>query len=43
MDSLLEKRQNFMKKALVDMENSADELLELLDRLSTKVENLYKK
>lgn len=42
MASLLEKRQKFMKKALVDMESSADELLKLLDKLSTKVEKIYK-
>ena len=41
MRSLLEKRQEFMKKALLDMEDSAEELAELLEKLLAKIEDIY--
>jgi DNA-binding MarR family transcriptional regulator len=41
MESLLKKRQNFMQKALVDMQDSAEELAQLLEKLLNKVEEIY--
>jgi len=41
MESLLEKRQVFMKKALLDMEDSAEELAQLLEELLNKIEEIY--
>ena len=41
MESLLKKRQDFMKKALLDMEDSADELAQLLEKLLNKIEEIY--
>jgi DNA-binding MarR family transcriptional regulator len=41
MESLLEKRQDFMKKALLDMQDSAEELAQLLEKLLNKVEEIY--
>jgi len=41
MESLLEKRQNFMKKSLLDMEDSAEELAQLLEKLLSKIEEIY--
>ncbi|MFW6229513.1 MAG: MarR family winged helix-turn-helix transcriptional regulator [Halanaerobium sp.] len=41
MESLLKKRQDFMKKALVDMDDSAEELAELLAKLLNKIEEIY--
>lgn len=41
MRSLLKKRQEFMKKALLDMEDSAEELAELLEKLLDKIEDIY--
>jgi DNA-binding MarR family transcriptional regulator len=41
MESLLEKRQVFMKKALLDMEDSAEELAQLLEKLLNKIEEIY--
>jgi len=41
MESLLKKRQNFMKKALLDMQDSAEDLAQLLDKLLKKVEEIY--
>lgn len=41
MESLLKKRQDFMKKALVDMDASAEELAELLAKLLNKIEEIY--
>ncbi|MFW5885771.1 MAG: MarR family winged helix-turn-helix transcriptional regulator [Halanaerobium sp.] len=41
MESLLKKRQDFMKKALIDMDDSAEELAELLAKLLNKIEEIY--
>ena len=41
MESLLKKRQDFMKKSLMDMQNSAEELAQLLEKLLNKVEEIY--
>lgn len=41
MESLLEKRQDFMKKALLDMEDSTEELAQLLEKLLDKIEEIY--
>lgn len=41
MESLLKKRQDFMKKALVDMNDSSAELYELLEKLLNKIEKIY--
>lgn len=41
MESLLKKRQDFMKKALLDMEDSAEELAQLLGKLLNKIEEIY--
>ena len=41
MKSLLTKRQNFMEKALLDMDNSAAELAGLLEKLLNKIEEIY--
>jgi DNA-binding MarR family transcriptional regulator len=41
MESLLEKKQVFMKKALLDMEDSAEELAQLLEELLNKIEEIY--
>lgn len=41
MNSLLKKRQAFMNKALFDMEDSAAELANLLEKLLTKIEEIY--
>jgi DNA-binding MarR family transcriptional regulator len=41
MESLLEKRQDFMKEALLDMEDSAEELAQLLEKLLNKIEEIY--
>ncbi|MGP3779877.1 transcriptional regulator, SarA/Rot family [Halanaerobium saccharolyticum] len=41
MESLLKKRQDFMEKALVDMEDSAEELAQLLSELLDKIEEIY--
>jgi DNA-binding MarR family transcriptional regulator len=41
MESLLKKRQDFMEKALVDMEDSAEELAQLLSKLLDKIEEIY--
>jgi DNA-binding MarR family transcriptional regulator len=41
MESLLKKRQDFMKKALLDMQDSAEELAQLLEKLLNKVEEIY--
>ena len=41
MKSLLKKRQDFMKKALLDMEDSAEELAQLLEKLLNKIEKIY--
>ena len=41
MAGLLKKRQDFLKKALLDMEGSAEELAELLENLLDKIEDIY--
>ena len=41
MAGLLKKRQDFMEKALLDMEDSAGELADLLEKLLTKIEDIY--
>ncbi|MCC3145533.1 MarR family transcriptional regulator [Halanaerobium sp. Z-7514] len=41
MESLLEKRQDFMKRALLDMEDCAEELYLNLERLLKKIEKMY--
>lgn len=41
MSKLLQKRQDFMKKALADMEDSAEDLSELLNILYKRIENIY--
>lgn len=41
MNSLLEKRQAFMNQALFDMEDSAEELANLLEKLLNKIEEIY--
>ena len=41
MESLLKKRQDFMKKSLLDMQDSAEELAQLLEKLLNKVEEIY--
>ena len=41
MAGLLKKRQDFMEKALLDMEDSAEELADLLEKLLTKIEDIY--
>lgn len=41
MESLLAKRQEFMRKSLMDMEDSASELELLLDKLLKNVEKTY--
>lgn len=41
MESLLNKRQDFMKKALLDMKDSAEELAQLLEKLLNKIEEIY--
>ena len=41
MVSLIKKRQDFMEKALLDMEDSAEELSQLLEKLLDKIEEIY--
>jgi len=41
MKDLLKQRQDFMKKALNDMEDSAEELAHLLEKLLNKIEVIY--
>jgi DNA-binding MarR family transcriptional regulator len=41
MESLLKKRQDFMKKSLIDMQDSAEDLAQLLEKLLNKVEEIY--
>ena len=41
MESLLKKRQDFMKKALTDMQDSSEELALLLEKLLDKIEEIY--
>jgi len=41
MRSLLKKRQDFMKKALLDMQDSSEELADLLEKLLAKIEDIY--
>ncbi len=41
MESLLKKRQDFMKKSLLDMQDSAEELAQLLEKLLNRVEEIY--
>lgn len=41
MVSLIKKRQDFMEKALLDMEDSAEELSQLLENLLDKIEDIY--
>src|SRR6056297_2351385 len=41
MKYLLKQRQDFMKKALNDMEDSAEELAHLLEKLLNKIEVIY--
>lgn len=41
MESLLAKRQDFMRKALLDMQDSSEELAQLLEKLLKKIEEIY--
>lgn len=41
MESLLKKRQDFMKEALQDMDDSAELLAQLLEKLLDKIETIY--